>query len=284
MAQKTDEQLIIEANIIKDETIQGANTANRVGNMLLDIVDSKINNESGSTQTLDQVLAEGNTAYDKQLHIADVADPTQAENIIEYNSMYMYDQNGFEAAYVLYEFWIYQYFNTYEFYVAGYLGSQDPYLDIFKGDSNSRARLYAQTLQFKHFLDSDYNTINLYSDQSKEGIFDVTIASESGTIKLVDTVTTIDTKNNGDYFILKNGAYEIILTDPISSVIFPNPVNFEGKTITIVNTDGTNCVISVDANAPYWNGSSTQINSIGANQMMIFTAINGKWRGGLIYD
>lgn len=45
MAQKTDSQLIIEANIIRDETVPGQNTAVRVGTMLDDVIDSKINND-----------------------------------------------------------------------------------------------------------------------------------------------------------------------------------------------------------------------------------------------
>lgn len=43
MAQKTDAQLLAEAQIIRNETVKGANTAQRVGDMLVDIVYSKIN-------------------------------------------------------------------------------------------------------------------------------------------------------------------------------------------------------------------------------------------------
>lgn len=42
---KTDSQLITEANIIKNETTAGANTATRVGTMLDDIIENKINND-----------------------------------------------------------------------------------------------------------------------------------------------------------------------------------------------------------------------------------------------
>ena len=45
MAQKTDNQLTTEANIIRDETIIGANTALRVGTMFDDIIENKINND-----------------------------------------------------------------------------------------------------------------------------------------------------------------------------------------------------------------------------------------------
>jgi hypothetical protein len=43
MSQKTDAQLITEATVIKTETALGANTANRVGTMFVDSIDSKVN-------------------------------------------------------------------------------------------------------------------------------------------------------------------------------------------------------------------------------------------------
>ena len=49
MPNKNDNQLNILATQIKDETTQGANTATRVGEMLKDIIDSKINNDKIST-------------------------------------------------------------------------------------------------------------------------------------------------------------------------------------------------------------------------------------------
>ena len=45
MAQKTDAELTAEATIIKDETTPRANSAQRVGEMLLDVVDSKLNKD-----------------------------------------------------------------------------------------------------------------------------------------------------------------------------------------------------------------------------------------------
>jgi hypothetical protein len=44
--QKTDAELINEANVIKNETERGANTAQRIGDMIVNIVDSKVNNEA----------------------------------------------------------------------------------------------------------------------------------------------------------------------------------------------------------------------------------------------
>lgn len=49
MAQQTDAELLDEAAIIKDETAEGANTADRVGTMLENIIDSKLNNEGVGT-------------------------------------------------------------------------------------------------------------------------------------------------------------------------------------------------------------------------------------------
>lgn len=45
MSQLTDTQLTTEANIIKNETSADANTATRVGTMINDVIDSKINND-----------------------------------------------------------------------------------------------------------------------------------------------------------------------------------------------------------------------------------------------
>jgi hypothetical protein len=51
MAQKTDLELIAEANVIRDETAIGANTALRVGTMLDNLIGSKINNDMVSDST-----------------------------------------------------------------------------------------------------------------------------------------------------------------------------------------------------------------------------------------
>lgn len=51
MAQRTDADLLIEANVIRDETAVGANTALRVGLMLDNLIDSKVNNDNVSNST-----------------------------------------------------------------------------------------------------------------------------------------------------------------------------------------------------------------------------------------
>ena len=56
MAVKTDAELTSEANIIKTATVPNSNTANRIGQMVIDLIDSKINNSgspgSGIVQTI----------------------------------------------------------------------------------------------------------------------------------------------------------------------------------------------------------------------------------------
>jgi hypothetical protein len=49
MATRTDAQLTTDANVIKNETAPGANTATRIGNMLIDLVDSKANLDETSS-------------------------------------------------------------------------------------------------------------------------------------------------------------------------------------------------------------------------------------------
>lgn len=49
MAQKTDAELTTDANVIKNETDTGENTAIRVGNHLIDLIDSKVNNDEAAS-------------------------------------------------------------------------------------------------------------------------------------------------------------------------------------------------------------------------------------------
>lgn len=58
MAVKTDAQLTTAANVIKNETNTDANTAERVGDMLLDIIDSKINTATINTAKVSVSSAE----------------------------------------------------------------------------------------------------------------------------------------------------------------------------------------------------------------------------------
>jgi hypothetical protein len=58
----TDAQLLAQASVIKTETVAGANTANRVGLMLEDIVDNKIND--------DKIDVDGTLAANSDLFVA----------------------------------------------------------------------------------------------------------------------------------------------------------------------------------------------------------------------
>lgn len=49
MAQRTDAQITTASNVIRDETVAGANTKQRVRDVLVDLNDSKINNDKIST-------------------------------------------------------------------------------------------------------------------------------------------------------------------------------------------------------------------------------------------
>ena len=60
MAQRTDAQLITEATVIRNETGVEANTAVRVGDMLLDLIGSKAHTSSINTQNLQSVTTLGN--------------------------------------------------------------------------------------------------------------------------------------------------------------------------------------------------------------------------------
>lgn len=78
MAQKTDAELTTDANVIKNETDAGENTANRVGSHMVDNIDSKINN--------DKIIDEDDMSSDSATHV-----PTQ-------QSVKAYVDNGIIAA------------------------------------------------------------------------------------------------------------------------------------------------------------------------------------------
>jgi hypothetical protein len=68
---KTDGQLNTQANVIKNETIVGANTPTRVGLMLNDIIDNKINTDKIST---DVALGTSDTLLPTQNAVKTYAD------------------------------------------------------------------------------------------------------------------------------------------------------------------------------------------------------------------
>lgn len=51
MAQKSKAQQILDAEVLRDETVVGANTKNRVYNLLLDLIESSVNYQQVQTDT-----------------------------------------------------------------------------------------------------------------------------------------------------------------------------------------------------------------------------------------
>jgi len=83
------------------------------------------------------------------------------------------------------------------------------------------------------------------------------------------------------YSILGGGIYEVINASG-NEVEFPNPTNFTGQTITLINSDNINPItINPNGFEPYENGSnSSRITAIPSNGQYQFVAIKDKWRGG----
>lgn len=57
MAQKTDVELLAQKQIIKTETNTNANSANRIGQMFEDVIDSKANNSALITREFNRTFA-----------------------------------------------------------------------------------------------------------------------------------------------------------------------------------------------------------------------------------
>jgi hypothetical protein len=95
----------------------------------------------------------------------------------------------------------------------------------------------------------------------------------------VPTNSNIDL-SAGEYTITGSGIYEIT-TAIDSQLIFPDPISFEGETVTVINADPSNS-ISVQNNSyqPFSVGTSSQISNIEQQSQTQFVSINGKWRGG----
>jgi len=263
--QKTDAEFLAEANIIKNETNAGANTATRVGVMLVDIVDSKINNTSGGgvTPTLDNVLTVGNNSI-QSIFLQDSLTNTTVENQFTPYYNYMYDAQGGEAEINTSQFYCYAFISGQDVYVQGQINGGNPFFEVKNGVTSENAKLTQNSLQF--------SGVSLYPP-ANSGVFKTEEVTNN-----IDT-TTQDTPVNGNTIneVIAAGAFKII---------FPDPQNNYNQRITIVNTDLVNPVLFDDTNtfAPYWNGSNSKITSLGSGQMLVLTSVNGKWRGGLMYD
>jgi len=276
--QKTDEQLLTEANIIKNETETGANTATRVGNMLVDIVDSKINTDSGGgggIPNIDQVLGEGATATDKVLQIIDQATPSYTTQMGQYG-IYAYDTYLGEAEYYSTGFYAYKEIDNKDYWVFGNSSNSAPFFEVKQDTITSR--IYADNLSFNN---GSYN-LKLYAPMFSQD-YNLYLPNASGTLETKQTEISQGTTFS-DIEVISNEITEIVAVGSFH-LNFPDPNLHGGEKITIINTD-INPVLISDNNtfAPYWNGSQSKITSIGAAQMVILVSINGKWRGGLIYD
>lgn len=89
-----------------------------------------------------------------------------------------------------------------------------------------------------------------------------------------------------NYALPSPGIYYITYIESnVYELIFPNPSDYDGCTITICNqlqaNPGNEASIST-TNRPYQKGSSTQIVSLPGESMWIFKSFNGKWRGGTL--
>jgi hypothetical protein len=83
----------------------------------------------------------------------------------------------------------------------------------------------------------------------------------------------------GNYTITGSGIYEIT-NSTTNELIFPDPISFEGETVTVINTSGGDAAIQNNSYQPYNNGTSSQLNTISSDYQYQFVSINGKWRGG----
>lgn len=93
------------------------------------------------------------------------------------------------------------------------------------------------------------------------------------------TYTGID-MSLGDYTIPGPGIYEITVGSNTYSLIFPDPSNFSGQKITVINTDTSNAAYISNTNtfAPYDKGDSVQLTSTDYKAIINSLSIGGKWR------
>jgi hypothetical protein len=95
----------------------------------------------------------------------------------------------------------------------------------------------------------------------------------------VPTVSDINLSFEG-YTITGSGIYEIAIAVD-NDLLFPDPLSFNGVTVTIINTDLSNSItIGNNGNQPYDKGGTSQITSIPSAGQFQFVSINGTWRGG----
>lgn len=272
MAQKTDIELSDEALIIRNETEIGANTALRVGDMLKDIVDSKSNKDSGGSQTLDQVLENGSEGINKYIDIRN--DDYTIYTEIGTNYFYAEDTANTNAAVL----------TPSEMYVENWVANKGTYIyndNIQVWDVGNYSQLKKDRLIY-HYADTGAQIDLIFPAIPNQSV-EISIPSPSvnSEIALVENTVVWDL-SNGSYTMTTDGIFEFSNTHD-NKISFPDPTLFNGKKITIINTDGAN-TLGIDGNNPLWIGGNTQIILIGAYQMLTFVSINGNWRGGLLVD
>jgi hypothetical protein len=226
MAQLADDELQAEANIIRDETQPNANTANRVGLMLNDIIDSKINKDSISP-----------------LNIQDA-------------------------------------------YIRLYNAANGSYLTIYWNDD------YGQQITFR---DAQNKYTNLaFAAQANNNV--VTIPTSTGVLATKVNNNSADAAGNitvtpkvplgadinislNDYQMSNYGIYLIVNAGSgTKKIIFPNPSDYLGLTITLINNTASSAPIST-TNQPLLRGTATAVTTIATGEMWQFVS-NGYWRGG----
>jgi hypothetical protein len=86
--------------------------------------------------------------------------------------------------------------------------------------------------------------------------------------------------STGNYTISGGGIYEITNAS-INQLEFPDPINFTGQTITIINSDsGFNAYPVDNSFQPYDRGTGTQLTRFDSSNQYQFVSIGDKWRGG----
>ena len=97
----------------------------------------------------------------------------------------------------------------------------------------------------------------------------------------IEATYTIDL-SLGDYTITGPGIYNVTHGTGAGEISFPDPANWVGGSITIVNTDGTDQLnATYDANRPVQLGdNSTLWSFLAFPEMHTYKSIGGLWRGG----
>jgi hypothetical protein len=225
MAKLADDELQAEANVIRDETQPNANTANRVGLMLNDIIDSKINKDSISPLTFtDAFIRLLNTPNDSSLTI--------------------------------------------------YWNDDDGELITFKDTQNKITNL-------KFNYQANNNTVTIptgtgvlaikVNDISADATGNITVPPKLPTGGINISLANYTLPNYG-YYVIDNAG------NGSKNIIFPNPGDYSGLTIIIINLTANSAPISTTYQ-PVARGTNTAVTSIGAYEMWQFIA-GGYWRGG----